>query len=107
MRLVRICSLAAVLTLRCLGLSTAAAESRTWTIGNQEVERTLSFSSSGIVTERWSDLKTRTDFISPKSLQAELAPEFAFQYDGRSYSGHGADFDFVSAEEAAFPNENP
>ncbi len=104
MRIIRISSLAVVFILRCLGLSTAAAESRTWTIGNQEVERTLSFSSSGIVTERWSDLKTRTDFIGPKSLKAELAPEFAFQCDGRSYSGHGADFDFVSAEEAAFPN---
>ena len=104
MRLISTFSLAAVFILPCLAFSTALAESRTWTIGNQEVERTMSFSSSGLVTERWSDLKTRTDFINPKSLKAELAPEFSFQCDGRSYSGHGADFDFVSADEAALPN---
>ncbi len=104
MRLISTFSLAVVFILRCLAFSTAFAESRTWTIGNQEVERTMSFSSSGLVTERWSDLKTRTDFINPKSLKPELAPEFSFRCDGRSYSGHGADFDFVSADEAALPN---
>jgi alpha-galactosidase len=104
MRLTSTFSLAAVFIVACPAFSTALAESRTWTIGNQEVERTMSFSSSGLVTERWSDLKTQTDFISPKSLKPELAPEFSFQCDGRFYSGHGADFDFVSADEAALPN---
>jgi alpha-galactosidase len=104
MRHISTFSLAAVFILPCLAFSTAVAESRTWTIGNQEVERTMSFSSSGLVTERWSDLKTRTDFISPRALKAELAPEFSFQCDGHSYSGHGADFDFVSADKAVLPN---
>jgi alpha-galactosidase len=104
MRLISTPSLARFFIFNCIAFSTAVAQSHTWTIGNHEVERTMSFSSSGLVTERWSDLKTRTDFITPKDLKAELAPEFSFQCNGSSYSGHGADFDFVSADEAALPN---
>jgi alpha-galactosidase len=57
-----------------------------------------------LVTERWSDLKTHTDYIKPEGLKAELAPEFSFQCDGRTYSGQGSNFNFLSADEAALPN---
>jgi len=100
----RIPLLAVVLIFACFTLSTAFASPLTWTIGNGEVERTLVFSPAGLITERFSDLKTHTDFIKPEGLKAELAPEFSFQCNGHTYSGHGSDFDFVSADEAVLPN---
>ncbi len=100
----RIPALATAFILPYLTFTTAFAAPGTWTIGNGEVERTLAFGPAGLVTERWSDLKTGTDFIEPEGLKAELAPEFSFRCDGHTYSGHGSDFDFVSADEAALPN---
>jgi len=74
---------------------------QTWTIGNSEIERTLTFSAAGLVTERLSDLKTHTDFIQPDKIAKELSPEFSFQCDGHGYAGRGAAFALLGAEAEA------
>ena len=59
------------------------AAPRTWTIGNGEIARTLTFSeTSGLYTERLSDLRTHTDFIAPGALRMDMAQEFSFLCNG-------------------------
>jgi alpha-galactosidase len=79
----------------------ALAAPQTWTIGNSEIQRTLAFGSSGLVTERLTDLKTHTNFIEPGNVRAE---EFSFQCNGHSYSGHSGAFTLLGAEESPLAN---
>ena len=79
----------------------ALAAPQTWTIGNSEIQRTLTFGSSGLVTERLTDLKTHTNFIEPGNVRAE---EFSFQCNGHSYSGHSGAFTLLGAEESPLAN---
>jgi hypothetical protein len=58
----RINSLAGLVLL----LLASSAFSQSWTIGNDRIERKVTFDpASGLFTERLSDLKTHTDFIVP------------------------------------------
>ena len=75
-----------------------AADHR-WTIGNGEVERTLVFGSSGLFTERLSDVKTHTDYIQPDKIRKEISPEFSFQCDGRGYGGYSSEFSLLGVDE--------
>ena len=80
------------------GVPRAVAQS--WTIGNGEVQRTLTFSQSdGLTTQQVSDLKTKTDYILPSKPRYNVPLEFSFQCDGQSYSGAGTQFKLVSASE--------
>jgi alpha-galactosidase len=82
--------------------SYAAAQS--WTIGNAEIERTITFrEASGLFTERFSDLKTHMDFISPDKLGMNRAQEFSFECNGQTYRGAGSQFALVDAAEAPLP----
>jgi hypothetical protein len=55
--------------------STGAAQK--WTIGNDHIERTISYAAAGLRTERLSDLSTQVDFIAPDKLRLDMAREFA------------------------------
>ena len=83
----------------------AQASPQSWTIGNDEVQRTIMFSEdAGLTTERLSDLRTRTDYIVQSNSRHEIQPEFSFQCNGQSYSGAGSQFALVSAGEEAISN---
>jgi alpha-galactosidase len=78
---------------------------QTWTIGNDEIKRSISFNDvSGLVTEQLSDLRTHTDFILNNNSNHNVAQEFSFQCNGRGYSGGGSQFALVSAGEEGLPN---
>ncbi len=79
--------------------------SQTWTIGNDQITRTLAFSeASGLYTQQLSDLTTHSDFIEPGKLHLGMAPEFSFQCNGGSYRGASAEFTLVSGDEAPLAN---
>jgi hypothetical protein len=46
--------------------SASGAVCQSWTIGNDQIERTVTFdSASGLVTQRLTDLTTHAEFIPP------------------------------------------
>src|SRR5947209_2001983 len=78
------------------------AAPQTWTIANDQISRTMTFTpAQGLYTERLSDLATHADFILPDKLRLNIAPEFSFHCNGRSYNGASADFELLGAEEKA------
>ncbi|GAC1667767.1 MAG: hypothetical protein NVS9B4_23640 [Candidatus Acidiferrum sp.] len=84
-------------------ISFAAPQS--WTIGNLEIKRTITFSeTSGLVTEQLSDLRTHTDFILAKKPRWNMPQEFSFQCNGATYTGAGTQFALENAEEAPLAN---
>jgi len=94
----------AFLTALCLPLVLLAAP-QSWTIGNTEVQRTISFSeTTGLRTEQLTDLRTHTDFILQKKPRWNVPQEFSFQCNGTVYSGAGAQFAFERAEEPQLAN---
>jgi alpha-galactosidase len=83
----------------------SSATPQTWTIGNSDVSRTMKFTdATGIATEQLSDLKTHTDYILQPKRESNLAAEFSFQCNGRTYNGAGSQFAFVSSHEEKLPN---
>jgi alpha-galactosidase len=86
-----------------LWLSTSGALCQTWTIGNDRIERTITFdSSSGLVTQRLNDLTTRTEFISSEKPTRRPALEFSFLCNGETLTG--ASFQLVKAEPSTLPD---
>jgi alpha-galactosidase len=84
----------------CLMLPFAShAADHEWTIGNGEIERTLLFGSSGLFTQRLSDVKTHTDFIQPNNIPKVISPEFSFQCEGRGYSGYSSEFALLGVDD--------
>jgi alpha-galactosidase len=82
-----------------------SAATQTWTIGNDQIRRTIVFSdSSGLSTDGLSDLITHFEFIKPGESRKYTAPEFSFQCNGQSYEGAGSEFELVSGEETALSN---
>ncbi len=78
---------------------------KTWTIGNGRIARTLAFQSqTGLFTQQFSDLSTYADYILPGKIDTSMAAEFSFLCNGRLCAGTHADFDLVSADEAALAN---
>lgn len=93
----RFWTLISILTLALVGY----AAPQTWTIGNDEIRRSVSFSDdAGLITEQLSDLRTHTDFILHSKPHYNLPREFSFQCNGKSYSGSSAQFALVRATEA-------
>ena len=75
--------------------------SRTWTIGNELITRTLTCKSGGgLYTERFSDLVTGAVFIAPDEPRSNMTAEFSFTCNGRPYSGAASEFELLGAEES-------
>ncbi len=91
-----------VLAVLIFPLVTSAAQ--TWTIGDDQIERTVTFNASGLYTQKFSDLITHTDFIAPGKLRLGLSSEFSFVCDGHGYRGASSDFSLISAAETQRPN---
>ena len=82
----------------------AHAAPQTWTIGNDDVQRTIAFSDNeGLTTQKLSDLKSRIDYIAPDP-QHRVQPEFSFQCNGQTYNGAGPQFALVSGAEESIAN---
>jgi alpha-galactosidase len=80
------------------------AESRNWTIGNDQISRNLVFHpKQGFFTARLSDLSTHANFISSDNLRMDMAQEFSFVCNGKASAGLTPDFEFLSADEAKLP----
>ena len=76
----------------------AAAAGKSWTIGNDLVEREIRFdAASGLGTTDWRNKVTGTDFMKPRGRQASLGREFSFVADGKEYAGTGGAFEFDSS----------
>ena len=79
------------------------APAQSWTIGNQQVERTIVFDSiAGLSTTRLTDLATHQDFL-PVGKAAKPA-EFSFNCNDQPFSGAGSQFQLVKADERALPD---
>jgi alpha-galactosidase len=83
------------------------AGSRSWTVGNDQITRTVSFHPTlGFYTERFSDLSTRADFIVPDKLSMGMAQEFSFVCNGNAYAGTKSGFTLLNASETKLANGN-
>jgi alpha-galactosidase len=79
-------------------LSASGAVCQSWTIGNDQIERTVTFdSASGLVTQRLTDLTTHTEFIPPVKPARRPALEFAFACNGQHLNG--STFRLVKADQ--------
>jgi alpha-galactosidase len=86
-------------------LSASRVWSQSWTIGNAQIERTITFDAvSGLVTTRLADLTTQTDFISPGKSGKASAAEFSFNCNGKTLTGAGTAFQLVKADENTLAN---
>jgi len=76
-----------------------------WTIGNDQISRTIVFKpGAGLYTENFSDLATGATFISPDGLRMDMATEFSFECNGRSYYGSKSQFELLGAKESRLLN---
>jgi len=97
----RINSLAGVLLL----LLASSAVSQSWTIGNDQVERKITFApASGLFTERLADLTTHTDFILPGKPGRTSGPEFSFVCNGQTLTGASSTLQLLKADESTLPD---
>ena len=93
------------LTVFILVYAATQASAQSWTIGNDQIARTLIFEPSiGLYTDRLSDLATHTDLISIGKNHSSIAAEFSFQYEGKTYRGASSAFKLVDASENTIPN---
>ena len=76
-----------------------------WTIGNDQVERTVRYDPSrGLFTEALTDLNTGARLIHLGEAHDKASPEFSFVCDGHHYRGSSSAFALVSADEHSLPN---
>lgn len=81
------------------------AAPQSWTIGNNEIKRTITFSeTTGLSTAQLSDLKTQTDYILPSNAHYNVPKEFSLRCNGHTYNGAGAQFALAGVEETPLPN---
>jgi alpha-galactosidase len=82
-----------------LSLLTTSAFGQSWTIGNDRIERRVTFDpASGLVTQRLTDLSTHTEFIPP----GKPGLEFSFACNGKTLTG--ATFELLKAEQNTLPD---
>ncbi len=75
--------------------------SRTWTVGNRYIARVVAYKAgAGLSTEGFTDLVTGAKFISPGKLRPDMAIEFSFECNGRTYDGATSGFELLGAEES-------
>ena len=61
-------------------LSASGAFGQSWTIGNEQIERTITFDpATGLGTQRLTDLTTHTDLIPAGKAVRRPAVEFSFR----------------------------
>lgn len=83
----------------------ATSEIQTWTIGNEQVRRVLTFQpGKGLFTSQLSNLATGADFINPDSIRMSLAHEFSFECNGRRCEGSNGSLELLGAHETSLPN---
>ena len=71
--------------------SQAAPADQTWTIRNEQISRTLAYSSkTGLYTRQFSDLSTHTNFAL--TGDSNMGAEFSFQCNGQGCSGNSTAF---------------
>lgn len=81
------------------------AASHSWTIGNDQIKRVVTFSeNTGLYTGQLSDLATHADYVKPDDLLLARAPEFSFHCEGHLYLGASSDFSLIGAENAKLPH---
>ena len=86
-----------------LWLSASCALCQSWTIGNDRIERVVSFDPiSGVVTQRLTDLKTHTEYIPPQEPTRRAALEFSFACNGETLTG--ATFQLRKADQSTLPD---
>jgi alpha-galactosidase len=86
-------------------LSASQVWSQSWTIGNAQIERTITFdAAAGLVTTRLADLTTHTDFLSLERSGKASGPEFSFHCNGETLTGAGTAFQLVNADEQTLPD---
>jgi alpha-galactosidase len=87
------------------GNPVAGNAGKTWTIGNEQIERVVNFQEkTGLFTQQLSDLLTHVDFVLPGKMRMGMAQEFSFQCNGHTCAGTNAAFELLGADEAALPN---
>jgi alpha-galactosidase len=83
--------------------SASGALCQSWTIGNDRIERTVTFdSATGLVTQRLTDLTTHTDLIPSGKTVRRPALEFAFACNGQTLNG--SKFRLVKADQGTLPD---
>jgi alpha-galactosidase len=81
-----------------LWLFASVAFSQSWTIGNAQIERRITFDpASGLFTARLADLSTHYDFIA---AEKPSAAEFSFACNGETLTGAGSAFQLLRADES-------
>jgi alpha-galactosidase len=76
----------------------SAALGQTWTIGNAQIERRITFDpTSGLFTARLADLSTHYDLIV---AQKRPAAEFSFACNGEALTGASSAFQLLRADES-------
>ncbi len=84
-------------------LSASGAFCQSWTIGNDQIERTLTFApATGLVTQRLTDLTTHTDLIPAGKPARRPALEFAFACNGQNLNG--STFRLLKADQSTLPD---
>ncbi len=75
-----------------------SAFSQSWTVGNAQIERRITFNpASGLFTARLADLSTHYDFIA---AEKSSAAEFSFACNGETLTGAGSAFQLLRADES-------
>ena len=81
-----------------LWLFTSSALGQSWTIGNAQIERRITFDpASGLFTARLADLSTHYDFIA---TEKRTAAEFSFTCNGETLTGASSAFQLLRADES-------
>ena len=86
-------------------LLASSALSQSWTIGNDQIERKITFDpASGLLTERLADLTTHTDFILPGKPGRTSVQEFSFVCNGQTLTGASSTLQLLRADESTLPD---
>ncbi len=87
------------------GASGAHRVARTWIIGNELIERIITFHTKiGLFTERLYDRSIDTDFIHQGTARWGARQEFSFLCNRINCAGTSPAFDLLAASETALPN---
>ena len=90
---------------RAENLSPVKDAVRRWSIGNEKITRTIVFKPGlGLYTEVLLDCLTGAKLISPDKPSLDIAREFSFVCNGRTFRGLNSNFALLNAEESKLPN---
>ena len=80
-------------------ISASSALCESWTIGNAQIERRITFDpASGLFMSRLGDLSTHYDFIA---AEKRTAAEFSFVCNGETLTGSNSAFQLLRGDESA------